>query len=239
MGARLLRTPALQRTTPHAPSMHYHTYRIPANPAACPAPPAPPSSHLQPQPALKANGTDSKPLFMAGNSLGGLVGSHVVLRRPDTFAGLLMQSPGERGCRRPRAVMLESCWGRGVIDANVRQQGSRAHVPSLPSCPSAAIDVEWTPILKFQAAVGNSEFGCVASTTTHIHPRSSRAMVVCIIPTEGVRPSLLSTPLHARAPSASVANRANRPTRAHTLCPQSWPPWCLARTWCRRCGRRT
>ncbi|KAG2448537.1 hypothetical protein HYH02_006428 [Chlamydomonas schloesseri] len=63
------------------------------------------------QPALKEAGLDSKPLFMAGNSLGGLVASHMVLRRPDAFAGLLMQSP--------------------------------------------AIDVEWTPVLRFQAAVGN------------------------------------------------------------------------------------
>lgn len=51
------------------------------------------------------------PLFMGGNSLGGLVASYTIIRRPEAFAGLIMQSP--------------------------------------------AIDVEWTPVLKVQAAVGN------------------------------------------------------------------------------------
>lgn len=33
------------------------------------------------------------PIFIAGNSLGGLVASHLVLVRPDVAAGLIMQSP--------------------------------------------------------------------------------------------------------------------------------------------------
>ncbi|GIL91124.1 hypothetical protein Vretimale_9569 [Volvox reticuliferus] len=62
------------------------------------------------QPALAARGVNA-PLFVGGNSLGGLIASYVVLARPDSFAGLIMQSP--------------------------------------------AIDVEWTPVLKIQAALGS------------------------------------------------------------------------------------
>ncbi|GLI60601.1 hypothetical protein VaNZ11_002774 [Volvox africanus] len=62
------------------------------------------------KPALTEQGINV-PLFVGGNSLGGLLASYVVLERPDTFAGLIMQSP--------------------------------------------AIDVEWTPVLKIQAALGN------------------------------------------------------------------------------------
>ncbi|GIL65895.1 hypothetical protein Vafri_19531, partial [Volvox africanus] len=62
------------------------------------------------KPALTARGINA-PLFVGGNSLGGLIASYVVLERPDSFAGLIMQSP--------------------------------------------AIDVEWTPVLKVQAALGN------------------------------------------------------------------------------------
>lgn len=50
---------------------------------------------IQPQMKDKAI---SAPLFMGGNSLGGLVASYVVLAKPDAFAGLVMQSPGrDRG----------------------------------------------------------------------------------------------------------------------------------------------
>ncbi|GLC59571.1 hypothetical protein PLESTB_001501600 [Pleodorina starrii] len=62
------------------------------------------------KPALAARGITA-PIFIAGDSLGGLVASYVVLQRPEAFAGLVMQSP--------------------------------------------AIDVEWTPLLRFQAAIGN------------------------------------------------------------------------------------
>ncbi|KXZ55182.1 hypothetical protein GPECTOR_3g328 [Gonium pectorale] len=44
------------------------------------------------QPELKAKGVTA-PLFMAGNSLGGLVASYVVLAQPQLFAGLILQSP--------------------------------------------------------------------------------------------------------------------------------------------------
>lgn len=37
--------------------------------------------------------TPPPPIFIAGNSLGGLVASHLVLARPDVAAGLIMQSP--------------------------------------------------------------------------------------------------------------------------------------------------
>ncbi len=48
------------------------------------------------QPQMKAKAI-SAPLFMGGNSLGGLVASYVVLAKPDAFAGLVMQSPGMTG----------------------------------------------------------------------------------------------------------------------------------------------
>lgn len=63
---------------------------------------------IQPQMKDKAI---SAPLFMGGNSLGGLVASYVVLAKPDAFAGLVMQSP--------------------------------------------AINVEWNPVLRVQAMLGN------------------------------------------------------------------------------------
>ncbi len=46
-----------------------------------------------PQPALREKGLSSLPLFMGGNSLGGLVASYVALERPTAFAGLILQSP--------------------------------------------------------------------------------------------------------------------------------------------------
>ncbi|EFJ44964.1 hypothetical protein VOLCADRAFT_106192 [Volvox carteri f. nagariensis] len=51
------------------------------------------------------------PVFIGGNSLGGLVASYAALERPEAFKGLILQSP--------------------------------------------AVDVEWTPVLRIQAALGN------------------------------------------------------------------------------------
>ncbi|GFR39691.1 hypothetical protein Agub_g166 [Astrephomene gubernaculifera] len=63
------------------------------------------------RPSLASKGLAAVPLFLAGNSLGGLVASYVAARQGEQVAGLVMQSP--------------------------------------------AIDVEWTPVLRFQAMLGN------------------------------------------------------------------------------------
>ncbi|PNH07837.1 Monoglyceride lipase [Tetrabaena socialis] len=79
------------------------------------------------QPSLKANNITA-PLFIAGNSLGGLVASYVVLASPDTFAGLVMQSP---------AIDVE--WTPVLSSPRPRPPSSPPRLrPRLPSaCPQA------------------------------------------------------------------------------------------------------
>ncbi len=49
---------------------------------------------------LGEKGLDGVPLFIGGDSLGGLVSSFVVVHRQELFAGHVMQSP----LRRPMAI---------------------------------------------------------------------------------------------------------------------------------------
>lgn len=71
-------------------------------------------------PALAARGIKA-PIFMGGNSLGGLVASYMVLERPDVFKGLVMQSPGGLDCGATQIGYAAQCKHKRLVWYTMRK----------------------------------------------------------------------------------------------------------------------